>query len=143
LCREEALGLSSRRDELTALGVEMFAVVHEELNSKDFNEKYWKGKIYLDADKGFYKGIGYNGSPALYWSSREDLTLEEVRENLVRAESKNVPMNREGQGLIMGGVFVISSKAVVYRFIEKIFGAHAPISEVLDAANKAATEHRL
>ncbi|KXS16773.1 hypothetical protein M427DRAFT_55113 [Gonapodya prolifera JEL478] len=134
LCREEALGLSEKRDELRSIGVDMFAVAHEELNTKDFNEKYWKGDLYLDTEKGFYKGIGY---PKLYVSSLEDLKLPQVKENGARAEKKGVPMNYEGQGLIMGGLFVVSSSGVHYRYIEKVFGDHAPFSEIVEAAKVA------
>ncbi|KAJ3340769.1 hypothetical protein HDU93_006257 [Gonapodya sp. JEL0774] len=131
---EEALGLASKRDELSRMGVDMFAVVHEELNSRDFNEKYWKGNLFLDSDKGFYRGIGY---PNLYWGSMSDLNLQEVKDNGARAAQKGVPMNYEGQGLIMGGLFVVSRQGIHYRFIERIFGAHAPLEEVMEAAKVA------
>ena len=43
-----------------------------------------------------------------------------------------------GEGLIMGGLFVVSKDGVQYQHVEKDFGTVAPIDEVVAATKKAA-----
>ena len=45
--------------------------------------------------------------------------------------------NLVGEGLIMGGLFVVNRDAVVYQHKEKDFGTVAPIAEVLEAVDVA------
>ncbi|KAJ1976998.1 hypothetical protein H4R35_002472 [Dimargaris xerosporica] len=62
LCREQALALAARRQLIEEeYGVKMHAVVHEELGALEFQKEFWKGPLYLDTDKGFFKATNILG----------------------------------------------------------------------------------
>ena len=59
--------------------------------------------------------------------------------NLFRAKGKGIAGNMEGEGRILGGLFVVNKeKGIVFHYAEKEFGDHADIKDVLDAAKRVA-----
>jgi hypothetical protein len=60
-CRQEAGRLESWSGLIKRqLGIQMAAVVLERLDNEidEFVSGYWKGDVYIDKDKGFYKALG-------------------------------------------------------------------------------------
>ncbi|KXS17610.1 hypothetical protein M427DRAFT_54534 [Gonapodya prolifera JEL478] len=110
----------------------MVAVVHEERGAKDFAENYWKKPLYLDEEKKLYELV-QGGKQN--WASVFSLFSSDVRANLSRANGKGVEGNLQGEGRLLGGLALISTKGVHYSYAEKHFGDHAPMTEVLQAVS--------
>ncbi|XP_073219608.1 uncharacterized protein [Cicer arietinum] len=60
MCRAEAHKLFSRKPIFDALGIQLFAVVHEHIESevKDFWPRYWGGVVLFDRGRDFFKALG-------------------------------------------------------------------------------------
>jgi len=133
LCREEAQGLSSLRPQLDAHGVPLYAVVHEVLGVAEF-QPFFKGEIFLDKEKRFYGPVERTMllSGFLRWS---------VLSNMFRNRKTGIAGNLEGEGRILGSVFVIGSgsQGILFEHRELEFGDYANTSEVLAAALKVHT----
>ncbi|XP_075073251.1 peroxiredoxin-like 2A [Mixophyes fleayi] len=132
LCREEASGLSSLRPELDQLGVPLYGMVKEKIGSEveDF-EPYFKGEIFLDEKKRFY---GPQKRKMMFMG----LIRLGVWQNFVRAWKAGFEGNLEGEGLILGGMFVIGSgnQGILLEHREKEFGDKVNLTAVLEAAKK-------
>ncbi|XP_053548040.1 peroxiredoxin-like 2A [Bombina bombina] len=136
LCREEASGLSTIKSQLDELGVPLYAVVKENIGSEVANfQPYFKGEIFLDKSKRFY-------GP----QKRKMMFLGLIRlgvwQNFRRAWKDGFEGNLEGEGLILGGVFVIGSgkQGILLEHREKEFGDKANLTAVLEAAKKIDTQ---
>lgn len=132
LCREEASDLSSLKSQLDQLGVPLYAVVKENIgNEVEQFQPYFNGKIFLD-EKGKFYGP----------QKRKMMFLGLVRlgvwQNFRRAWKGGFEGNLEGEGLILGGMFVIGSgkQGILLEHREKEFGDKANLTAVLDAARK-------
>ncbi|XP_004583610.2 peroxiredoxin-like 2A [Ochotona princeps] len=143
LCREEAADLSSLKPRLDELGVPLYAVVKENIKSevKDF-QPYFKGDVFLDEKKRFY---GPQKRKMMFMGF---LRLG-VWHNFFRAWNGGFSGNLEGEGFILGGVFVIGSgkQGILLEHKEKEFGDKVNLSSVLEAARKirsqaSASEHK-
>lgn len=132
LCREEAAGLSALKPDLDQLGIPLYAVVKEKIGTEveDF-QPYFKGEIFLDDKKRFY-------GP----QKRKMMFLGLIRlgvwQNFRRAWKAGFEGNLEGEGLILGGVFVIGSgnQGILLEHREMEFGDKANLTAVLEAAKK-------
>ncbi|XP_068924486.1 peroxiredoxin-like 2A isoform X2 [Petaurus breviceps papuanus] len=132
LCREEAAELSALKPQLDQLGIPLYAVVKEKIGSEveDF-QPYFKGKIFLDERKKFY-------GP----QKRKMMFMGFIRlgvwQNFFRARSKGFSGNLEGEGFILGGVYVIGpgKQGILLEHREKEFGDKVDPSSVLEAAKK-------
>lgn len=132
LCREEAMDLSLLKPKLDELGVPLYAVVKEQLSTEveDF-QPYFKGEIFLDEKKKFY-------GP----QRRKMMLLGFVRlgvwRNFFRAWDRGISGNLEGEGFILGGVFVVGSgrQGILLEHREKEFGDKVNVDSVLEAARK-------
>ncbi|KAJ1979955.1 hypothetical protein H4R34_002633 [Dimargaris verticillata] len=131
LCREQALALAARRQLIEEeYGVKMHAVVLEELGAMEFQKNFWKGPLYLDTDKGFFKATnGGHISKVSSWNILRPTVLFHGR----RATLSGVKGNFIGEGRILGGVFVVrpGDQGVAYEYFEKFFGDHAPMDDML------------
>ncbi|XP_003466137.1 peroxiredoxin-like 2A [Cavia porcellus] len=132
LCREEAADLSSLKPQLDALGVPLYAVVKEQVGTEveDF-QPYFKGEIFLDAQKKFYgpqrRKLLFMGFMRLgVWC------------NFFRAWNGGFSGNLKGEGVILGGVFVVGSgkQGILLEHREKEFGDKVNPLSVLEAAKK-------
>ncbi|CAG8587379.1 5166_t:CDS:2 [Ambispora gerdemannii] len=136
LCRQEAVKLATYRELITnKLGINMIAVVHETVGKQvsDFNMDYWKGSIYLDESKGFYRALG-NGD--LRWESIFGMFKPKVVKNYLRQKKEiNCDGNMVGEGRILGGLLILNpgDQGVAFDYREKIMGDHAPLEHVLQA----------
>ena len=41
-----------------------------------------------------------------------------------------------GEGTILGGLLIVSSRGIEYEYAEKVWGDHAPIADVLKVVEK-------
>uniref|UniRef100_A0A8C1V311 Peroxiredoxin-like 2A n=1 Tax=Cyprinus carpio TaxID=7962 RepID=A0A8C1V311_CYPCA len=132
----EASELSSLKPQLDELGVSLYAVVKENVGSEiqDFRP-HFAGEIFLDEKQAFYGpqqrkmgGLGF-------------IRLG-VWQNFIRAWRSGYQGNVNGEGFILGGVFVIGSgeQGVLLEHREKEFGDKVSIESVLEAARKIVVE---
>ncbi|KAJ7987535.1 hypothetical protein DPEC_G00327500 [Dallia pectoralis] len=133
LCREEAVGLSSLKPELDELGVPLYAVVKEDIGTEIQNFRpYFTGEIFVDEKQAFYgpeprrMGLGFGLARMGVW------------QNLLRARKKGYQGNKKGEGLVLGGVYVMGAgkDGILLEHREKEFGDKADLPSVLLAAQK-------
>nr|XP_012804128.1 peroxiredoxin-like 2A isoform X1 [Jaculus jaculus] len=132
LCRAEAADLSSLKPKLDELGVPLYAVVKEQVGTevKDF-QPYFKGEVFLDEKKRFY-------GPQKRKMMLMGLVRLGVWYNSFRAWNGGFSGNLEGEGFILGGVFVMGSgkQGILLEHREKEFGDKVNPLSVLEAAKK-------
>jgi len=130
LCREEARELSSLQPELTSHGVALHGVVHETRGVDQFRP-FFKGDIHLDAERRFY-------GPKHRWMFISGFLRPSVWMSISRAKGKGVAGNLDGEGRLLGGLFVIGpgDQGILYEYRESEFGDHAPLEEVMAAVKK-------
>ncbi|CAH2321364.1 redox-regulatory FAM213A [Pelobates cultripes] len=132
LCREEASGLSALKPQLDQLGVPLYGVVKEKIGTEiDDFQPFFKGEIFHDEKKLFY-------GP----QTRKMMLIALIRlgvwQNFRRAWKDGFQGNLEGEGLILGGMFVVGAgnQGVLYEHREKEFGDKANLTSILEAARK-------
>lgn len=136
MCREEAAELSSLKPQLEERGVPLVAVVKENIGTEiqDFRP-HFAGDIYIDEQKHFYGplqrrmgGLGF-------------IRLG-VWQNFVRAWRSGYQGNMNGEGFILGGVFVIGpgNQGILLEHREKEFGDKVDIADVLEAVKQITPE---
>ncbi|KAG4402086.1 hypothetical protein AAZX31_02G117500 [Glycine max] len=135
MCRAEAHQLYSRKAIFDALGVQLFAVLHEQIDSevKDFWPRYWGGVVLLDRGRDFFKALG--GGKLLKEKFLSGFLLNpRSLSNYKRAKAMHIDYNFKGEGEIKGGLFIIGmgKSGIAYQFIERNFGDWAPIAEVIE-----------
>lgn len=134
MCRKEARDLSSAKEQLDELGVPLYAVVHERKGADVFQSDYFSnGTVYLDKERTFY-GVQKR------WMQFSGF----IRPSLWRwyyQATKSVEGNFEGEGRILGGLFVMDSGdgAILLEHKEKQFGDVAKLENIIAAAQKIST----
>ncbi|KAF1375712.1 hypothetical protein PFLUV_G00223040 [Perca fluviatilis] len=114
----EAAELSSLKSQLQELGVPLFAVVKENLGKElDCFKTYFSGKVYVDQKRNFY-------GPQERWMCLSIFLRIGVWRNIWRAYRKGFGGNIRGEGLVLGGVFVIGpgDQGILLEHREKEFG---------------------
>ncbi|KAJ1416406.1 Peroxiredoxin-like protein [Sesbania bispinosa] len=135
MCRAEAYKLFTRKPIFDALGVQLFAVLHEHIESevKDFWPRYWGGVILFDRSRDFFKALG--GGKLLKEKFFSGFLLNpRALSNYKRAKTTGFQLNFKGEGEIKGGLFIVGSgrTGIAYQFIERNFGDWAPLAEVIE-----------
>ncbi|XP_048465040.1 peroxiredoxin-like 2A, partial [Rhincodon typus] len=132
LLLQEAADISSLKPQLDELGVPLYGVVKEDINNelKSF-QPFFKGEIFLDEEKRFY-------GPNKRTMGLLGLFRLGVWRNFLRAWQKGFSGNTDGEGFILGGVFVLGAgdQGVLLEHREKEFGDAVDIRSVLEAARK-------
>lgn len=136
MCREEAAELSSLKPQLDELGVPLYAVVKEDIGTEVENFRaYFKGEIFLDEKRRFYGPRERKmGLLAFFrvgvWMSG------------LRAFKKGVMGNIQGEGFVLGGVFVIGrgQQGILLEHREIEFGDKVNIEDVIRAARRIPQE---
>ncbi|KAG8498790.1 hypothetical protein CXB51_005134 [Gossypium anomalum] len=142
MCRAEAHQLYAKRPIFDALGIQMFAVLHEHIESEISNP---------DADKRLLatllgRGCGLRPDYGILQSSwmggklLKDKFLSgfvfnpRAIANYKRAKSMGIEQNFKGEGEIKGGLFIVGpgGTGIAYQFIERNFGDWAPVAEVVE-----------
>ncbi|KAK7275064.1 hypothetical protein RIF29_16171 [Crotalaria pallida] len=135
MCRAEAHQLFSRKPIFDALGVQLFAVLHEHIESevRDFWPRYWGGVVLLDTGRDFYKALGGGKLPKEKFLSGFLLNPRAIS-NYKRAKCIGIGQSFKGEGEIKGGLFIVGSRktGIAYQFIERNFGDWAPLAEVIE-----------
>uniref|UniRef100_A0AAY5EUU2 Peroxiredoxin-like 2A n=1 Tax=Electrophorus electricus TaxID=8005 RepID=A0AAY5EUU2_ELEEL len=128
----EASELSSLKPQLDELGVPLYAVAKENIGTEieDFRP-HFSGDVFLDEKLAFYgprqRKMGFLGFIRLG-----------VWQNFMRAWKSGFQGNVNGEGFILGGVFVIGSgkQGIILEHREKEFGDKVNPVSVLEAAKK-------
>lgn len=132
LCREEASSLSELKPKLEEMGVPLYAVVKEQVKTevKDF-QPYFRGEIFLDEQKKFF-------GPEMRKMTLMGLARLGVWLNFFRARKGGFSGNLEGEGFILGGVFVVGAgnQGILLEHREKEFGDKVNPDIVLEAVRK-------
>ncbi|XP_052111972.1 uncharacterized protein LOC127739589 isoform X2 [Arachis duranensis] len=135
MCRAEAHKLFSQKPIFDALGVQLFAVLHEHIEAevKDFWPRYWGGVVLFDRGRDFFKALG--GGNLLKEKFLTGFLLNpRAISNYKRAKNMGIHQNFKGEGEIKGGLFIVGSGkgGIAYQFIERNFGDWAPLAEVIE-----------
>lgn len=107
-----------------------------ELGVAEFQEDYFPYPLYLDESKGFYEALGKRTfsdlpgtwNPFEFWAG-----LKSIGE---RIKAKGLDGNMRGEGLVLGGIFVISPKKKSVTTFPESTGKEIPSDEI-EAAVKA------
>jgi hypothetical protein len=88
------------------------AKTDEQLGVEVFQKEYFPYPLYLDEEQGFYKALGERSivkdlegtwNPIKFWNGLKDIG--------VRLKEKGISGANGGNGLILGGIFVINTNA--------------------------------
>ncbi|XP_020700188.1 uncharacterized protein LOC110112333 [Dendrobium catenatum] len=143
MCRAEAHRLYSRKPIFDALGIQLVAVLHEQIESevKEFWPHYWGGVVLIDQKMGFFRALG--GGQLLKDSFLTGFVLNsQAKANYKAAKATGFEGNYRGEGQIKGGMFIVRKGrgGIAYQFIERNFGDWAPIAEVVEICNRIKNE---
>ncbi|KAH9707776.1 hypothetical protein KPL70_012671 [Citrus sinensis] len=140
MCRAEAHQLYAKKPIFDALGIQLFAVLHEYIESevqrvvvKDFWPRYWGGVVVYDQGMEFFKALG--GGKLLKDKFLSGFLLNpRAIANYKRARTLGVEQNFKGEGEIKGGLFIVGRgrSGIAYQFIERNFGDWAPLAEAIE-----------
>ncbi|KAM7385572.1 hypothetical protein PAMP_001651 [Pampus punctatissimus] len=128
----EASELSSLKSQLQDLEVPLFAVVKQNIGKElDFFKKYFAGRVYVDQQRNFY-------GPQKRWMCLSMFVRVGVWKNIWRAYRRGFRGNLTGEGLVLGGVFVIGpgDQGILLEHREREFGDKVNMLAVLRTARK-------
>uniref|UniRef100_A0A3Q4HSQ4 Peroxiredoxin-like 2A n=1 Tax=Neolamprologus brichardi TaxID=32507 RepID=A0A3Q4HSQ4_NEOBR len=129
---KEASALSSLKPQLEELGVPLVAVVKEDIGTeiRDFRP-HFAGDIYIDEQKCFY-------GPVKRRMGGLGFIRLGVWQNVMRAWRSGYQGNMNGEGFVLGGVFVIgpAEQGILLEHREKEFGDKVDTADVLEAIKK-------
>jgi hypothetical protein len=126
-CRHEAKALSAIKDKLDAAGIHLVGIVHETHGVNDF-KPFLSGDVYYDIDRKFY-GPKERWMPVWLGFLRLSTYLNAYR-------TRDTKGNFEGEGRLLGAVYLINKDKMVWSHLEKSWGDAADIDEVLTAIKK-------
>ncbi|KAK3282214.1 hypothetical protein CYMTET_10038 [Cymbomonas tetramitiformis] len=129
-----------KKPQFDELGVNLVCLLHENLPEevKEYQE-FWPGPLYLDNDQVFFKALG--GGKVRRGSLLTFLNpCSVVWSHAKRSQQSVAKSNLKGDGLTMGGLFVLNGTKVQYYFREETFGVHAPLDDVLTAARAVSSK---
>ncbi|WOH15398.1 hypothetical protein DCAR_0934936 [Daucus carota subsp. sativus] len=134
MCRAEAHKINLNKPIFDALGIQLYAVIQEQIESevKDFWPRYWSGAVILDKNREFFKALGGGNLMKENFISGFLLNPRAIA-NYKRAKAMGLEHNYRGEGDIKGGLFIIGKgkTGIAYQFIERNFGDWAPLAEVI------------
>ncbi|XP_075659872.1 uncharacterized protein LOC142629717 [Castanea sativa] len=111
MCRAEAHQLYAKKPIFDALGVQLFAVLHEQIDSevKDFWPRYWGGAVLFDRGMEFFQVLG--GGKLLKEKFLSGFVFNpRAIANYKRAKAMGIiEQNFRGEGEVKGGLFILGS----------------------------------
>jgi len=133
LCRVWAKELSTLKPQLDAHNISLVAVGVEEFGVDEFVAgKFFAGDVYIDQDYGTYKGLGL-GRVSMLQLPKQMLSST-FRNANAKANSQGIDGNMKGDGLQLGGTYVIEKGGtVLYGVKQQGFGDHPPLSDLINA----------
>jgi hypothetical protein len=138
MCRAEAHQLFARKPIFDALGVQLVAVLLEDLDDEvwAFWPRYWAGMVLLDEKREFFTALG--GGKLVKDNVFTGFFLNPIALlNFKRATKTGIPYNSKGEGLIKGGLYILRKGrgGVAYQFTERNFGDWAPLDEIVQVCH--------
>ena len=121
------------KEKLKEKGVEMAAIVHEELGVEEFRSGFWSSDpIYLNKDLSFFAAIN-NDCKVKKQSILSGLFSSDMWRRIRQAKDAGVEGNLKGEGSILGGILLMGKGDSGPKWIrtEKSFGDHASNEEIL------------
>lgn len=102
-----------------------------ELKGVDEFKQFFDGEVYLDAQRRFY-------GPRERWMFLSGFIRPSVWASGFRAHGKGIAGNFEGEGRLLGGVFVIGrgDTGVLLEHRESEFGDHANHTDIITAVQR-------
>lgn len=121
------------KENLKEKGVELAAIVHEELGVEEFRSGFWSSDpIYLNPDLSFFAAIN-NDRKVKKQSLLSGLFSSDMWRRIRQAKNSGVEGNLKGEGRILGGILLMGKGQSGPKWIrtEKSFGDHASNEEIL------------
>jgi len=132
------------KDVLPGLGAELVAVSHQTVGLEEFQQKYFKGKIYLDPAKAFYHALGG------VMAKEADLVDPVVKQagkaayKILKRNDPSYTLSSDGEGALLGGSVVLSRQGVpLFVHKESKFGDVADPADLQQACEQAAAASKL
>ncbi|KAI6228902.1 Selenoprotein U [Aphelenchoides fujianensis] len=119
----EAEQLSSLKGKLDSKGVRLVGVVHETLGVEEF-KPYLKGDVFFDPEKHFY-GPKQRWMP--FWLG---FLRVSTYVNAYETKRAGVKGNTEGEGRLLGGVYLVKDNELKFAHLEREWGDAADPKEV-------------
>eukprot|EP01083_Nonionella_stella_P079516 218242_1 len=138
MCRSEAKGLTSLLEDARAqypslTRVPLVGILKENIDGEaaGFQKFFGAGRLYLDAERSFYKAMGSRKASLLsmFWPS----IIARYRK-----ASNDAPGNMNGEGSVLGGVLVMGpgDSGIIFEHREKSFGDVANLEDVRKSLEK-------
>lgn len=105
----------------------------EELGLEEFQEKkFFTGELFLDTKQQIYKDLGFKRYSAL--TVLGGLTAKVTRLNISKANSKNIKGNLKGDGMLNGGMLIVTAggEKVLLSHKQTSPGDHVPNEKILE-----------
>lgn len=153
MCREDAFELSSRFSAGDFRGAKLVGIIKEvapvgkvktdaELGVGEFQKKYFNNNpVFIDEEKLFYSFLGNKSLLSQPLHSWNPFTLySDFKKLNERTKTKGVEGNLAGEGLLKGGLLIITPQSgLVYRH-EEVTGSCMPYDEIKDALDRIISE---
>jgi hypothetical protein len=116
----------------------MVAIAGATLDKEEFLRDYWNGELYIDEDKRAIFPVLGAGSQGVLSGAFSWVTGGTVADNVKKSrdEYPDIPDSRQGEGLKLGGLWVIDSQGILFEHKEKSWGDHAGVEEVKAAVDR-------
>ena len=129
MCRNAAVEVSSLKPILDKHNVKLVGVGLGYDSLKGFLEgKYWRDNLlYVDDEKKLYKALqlGKNSVTGLFdpkaWKANKETS------------SKGISGNLSGDGMQMGGTYVVDNGTIKFEYQQQYFGDHPELKDILKA----------
>lgn len=133
MCRLWSTELSSVKPQLDAHKVKLYGVGLEELGLEEFQEgKFFTGELYLDSKQQCYKDLGFRRYNVV--SVLGGLATKETRSSLATANAKGIKGNYRGDGLLNGGMLIVTAggEKVLLSYKQASPGDHVSNKQILE-----------
>jgi hypothetical protein len=99
-----------------------------------FQNKYFPFPLYVDKERQFYKELGNRKIYTQQWNIFKMLKSYSGVRNRLQTKG-NIEGNLKGEGLVQGGVLLVSrAKGVVFQYAEKT-GSEVPVDDIESIVN--------
>ena len=109
-------------------GIKLYGVVHEEKGWEEFKE-YLQAEIFLDSSRGFF-------GPEEKWIGLSEFIKPVNWISSYRAWRDGFSGNSEGEGRLLGGLYIISNESVELEWRASAIGDSCPLEFVEDTIKR-------